>query len=139
VPVVIDDALGYSDPDRLERLGAVLAEAGRDAQVLVLTCVPERYRAVGTAKAVRLEPMATRGGATGPAPTDLPPVGPAADAAQVLACLRQAGRPLGRAEVLAATGLDEARWSATIRHLLDTGQVLQEGVKRRARYRPAEP
>jgi DNA repair exonuclease SbcCD ATPase subunit len=190
VPVLIDDALGYSDPDRLERLGAVLAEAGRDAQVVVLTCVPERYRAVGTARAVRLEPGATRGGAGGPALADCPPAasappdapvadptppmadpaslapaipnrapaappagspdkdvpgerrrrnGVAADSARVLACLRQAGRPLGRSEILAATGLDEARWPATIRHLLDTGQVLQEGARRGARYRPAEP
>ncbi|MHB1975341.1 MAG: ATP-binding protein, partial [Acidimicrobiales bacterium] len=56
VPVVIDDALGYSDHTRLERLGAVLNMAGRQSQVIVLTCVPERYRNVGVATVVRLEP-----------------------------------------------------------------------------------
>lgn len=54
VPVMIDDALGNSDPTRLEGLGAVLTRAGRDAQVIVLTCTPERYRDVGEASVIRL-------------------------------------------------------------------------------------
>lgn len=54
VPVVIDDALGYSDPGRLEALGAALSVAGRDCQVIVLTCEPGRYRGVGGAKVVQL-------------------------------------------------------------------------------------
>jgi len=54
VPVLIDDALGNSDPKRLEGLGAVLSRAGRDAQVIVLTCTPDRYRDVGDATVVRL-------------------------------------------------------------------------------------
>lgn len=54
VPVIIDDALGYSDPERLKRIGAALAVAGRDCQVIVLTCEPGRYRGVGGAKVVAL-------------------------------------------------------------------------------------
>lgn len=57
VPVVIDDALGYSDPERLERMGEVLgATAGPDAdlQVILLTCTPGRYSAVPGARTVRL-------------------------------------------------------------------------------------
>jgi len=54
VPVVLDDALGWSDPARLKALGAVLALAAREAQVIVLTCVPERYRHVGSAHVVQL-------------------------------------------------------------------------------------
>jgi len=54
VPVVIDDALGYSDPGRLEALGAALSVAGRDCQVIVLTCEPGRYRGVGGASVVPL-------------------------------------------------------------------------------------
>jgi chromosome segregation ATPase len=53
VPLVLDDALGYTDPDRLEALGAVLGTA-EGAQVIVLTCVGERYRHVGGATTVRL-------------------------------------------------------------------------------------
>ncbi len=54
VPVIIDDALGYSDPDRLEKLGAALGVAGNDCQVIVLTCEPGRYRGVGGAKVISL-------------------------------------------------------------------------------------
>lgn len=54
VPLLLDDALGYSDPSRLEAMGAVLATAGKDCQVIVMTCMPDRYRHVGSAKIERL-------------------------------------------------------------------------------------
>ena len=43
-PLIFDDALGNSETQRLERLGAVLDTAGRRAQIIVLTCDPDRYR-----------------------------------------------------------------------------------------------
>ena len=43
VPVVLDDALGWSDPGRLEAMGSLLAQAGTSSQVILLTCVPDRY------------------------------------------------------------------------------------------------
>lgn len=46
VPVFIDDALGSTDPVRLTRISTLFGEAGRDGQVFVLTCVPERYNYV---------------------------------------------------------------------------------------------
>ncbi|MEU0498640.1 AAA family ATPase [Mycobacterium sp. NPDC006124] len=46
VPVVIDDALGFSDPDRLARMGEVFDAVGGDGQVIVLTCSPERYAGI---------------------------------------------------------------------------------------------
>lgn len=55
VPVVLDDTLGYTDEDRLERMGAALALAGKTCQVIVLTCVADRYRHVPNA---RLETLA---------------------------------------------------------------------------------
>ena len=54
VPVIIDDALGNSDQQRLEAMGAVLAVAGRQSQIIVLTCQPDRYEHVGGAHIVRL-------------------------------------------------------------------------------------
>jgi hypothetical protein len=54
VPVVIDDALGFTDPDRLIKMGAVFDAVGSDAQVIVLTCSPERYRSVGAAHHIDL-------------------------------------------------------------------------------------
>ncbi len=58
-PVIIDDALGYSDAGRLEGLGAALAEAGKTCQVIVLTCMPERYAGIGSARVVRLDRTGT--------------------------------------------------------------------------------
>jgi uncharacterized protein YhaN len=54
VPVVFDDALGWTDPGRLDRMGAAIALAGRSCQIVVLTCTPGRYRSVGDAAVVRL-------------------------------------------------------------------------------------
>ncbi|MCD2188004.1 AAA family ATPase [Actinomycetospora soli] len=58
VPVLIDDALGHSDPGRLERLAAVFgaAAAGSSHQVVVLTCTPARYRGIGANRTVTLNP-----------------------------------------------------------------------------------
>ena len=54
VPVMIDDALGFSDPERLAKMGSVFDTVGADAQVIVLTCVPDRYRGVSAAHTVEL-------------------------------------------------------------------------------------
>lgn len=53
-PVIFDDALGWSDPHRLERMGAAISMAGRTCQIIVLTCTPGRYGSVGSAEIVRL-------------------------------------------------------------------------------------
>ena len=55
VPLVLDDLLGYTDPGRLQRVGAVLSRAGAEHQIVVLTCVADRYRHVGDATVVHLE------------------------------------------------------------------------------------
>ena len=54
VPVMIDDALGWSDPQRLQDMGAAIAVAGKQCQVVVLTCTPGRYSHVGNAQVVSL-------------------------------------------------------------------------------------
>ena len=54
-PVMIDDALGWSDPQRLRGMGAAITSAGKQCQVIVLTCTPGRYSHVGQAKVVLLE------------------------------------------------------------------------------------
>ena len=54
VPVIIDDALGFSDPDRLARMGAVLNTVGGHGQVIVLTCTPGRYDGVTDAQVIEL-------------------------------------------------------------------------------------
>jgi chromosome segregation ATPase len=54
VPVVIDDALGFTDPDRLTKMGTVFDVIGGDGQVIVLTCSPERYASVPDAHHIEL-------------------------------------------------------------------------------------
>ncbi len=53
--LILDDALEYTDPERLILMGAVLAKAGKECQIIILTCVPERYSNIGEATVVRLE------------------------------------------------------------------------------------
>ncbi|GAB3133347.1 ATP-binding protein [Tsukamurella serpentis] len=42
-PVIFDDALGHSDPARLDAMADALVAAGRNAQVIVFSCVPGRF------------------------------------------------------------------------------------------------
>lgn len=58
VPVVIDDALGFTDSERLTRMGAVFDAVGGDGQVIVLTCSPDRYAGIGDAHRIELTPEA---------------------------------------------------------------------------------
>ena len=53
-PVIFDDALGWSDPARLERMGAAISTAADECQIIILTCVPGRYAAVGKATTVTM-------------------------------------------------------------------------------------
>ncbi|OCB55064.1 hypothetical protein A5677_19125 [Mycobacterium malmoense] len=54
VPVVVDDALGFSDPDRLAKMGEVFDTVGSHGQVIVLTCSPDRYDGVKGAHRIDL-------------------------------------------------------------------------------------
>lgn len=53
-PLILDDTLGYTDPERLHLMGAVLAKAAKECQIIVFTCVPDRYGNVGEAMVVSL-------------------------------------------------------------------------------------
>jgi AAA ATPase domain len=53
-PVILDDALGYTDPERLKLMGAVLSVAAKECQILIFTCVPERYAFIGEATVVAI-------------------------------------------------------------------------------------
>lgn len=48
-PVIIDDALGYSDEQRLRLMNNAIARAGERNQVIVLTCDYERFQYVSGA------------------------------------------------------------------------------------------
>lgn len=55
MPLIMDDALGYTDPERLRLMGAVLAKAAKECQIVIFTCVPDRYGNVGAAAIVSLQ------------------------------------------------------------------------------------
>lgn len=54
--VVLDDVLNATDTGRLARLLVLLEEASDKLQVVILTCHPERYRALDQAKFFNLAP-----------------------------------------------------------------------------------
>ncbi len=54
VPVVVDDALGFTDPNRLAKMGEVFDTVGEHGQVIVLTCSPDRYDGVKGAHRIDL-------------------------------------------------------------------------------------
>lgn len=82
--LLIDDALGNTDPQRLERLGAVIRTAGQHGQIIIFTCYPGRYAHVGGAIRiqVRRDPPRVAGarpsGTPDPAPVPRPDVAPSA-------------------------------------------------------------
>jgi DNA repair exonuclease SbcCD ATPase subunit len=53
-PLILDDALGYTDPERLRSMGVALARAARECQIIIFTCVPDRYTNVGEATFVSM-------------------------------------------------------------------------------------
>ncbi len=54
MPLILDDALGYTDSERLKLMGAVLARAAKECQIVVFTCMPERYANIGNAAIISL-------------------------------------------------------------------------------------
>ncbi len=54
VPVVIDDALGFTDADRLAKMADVFDEVAGDGQVIILTCSPQRYTGIHSAQHIEL-------------------------------------------------------------------------------------
>ncbi|RZU01390.1 DNA repair exonuclease SbcCD ATPase subunit [Kribbella rubisoli] len=55
VPVIFDDALGWSDKARLRDMGALLGRAGDHGQIIILTCMPDRYEYVPKATFLKLD------------------------------------------------------------------------------------
>ncbi|GEB22877.1 AAA family ATPase [Brevibacterium aurantiacum] len=53
-PVVLDDAFGFADAERLNALNVILSTVGQSAQVILLTCQPDRFARLGGAKSVSL-------------------------------------------------------------------------------------
>lgn len=59
-PVIIDDALGYSDEERLRLMNIALSKAGKDMQVIVLTCDEDRFIRIQGMKHLRIQDLLRR-------------------------------------------------------------------------------
>lgn len=57
VPVVVDDMLGATDPERLIRMNSLFGQVGQTSQVLVLTCFPDRFDRVPGATMIPIESL----------------------------------------------------------------------------------
>lgn len=57
VPVVVDDALGATDPERLARMNSLFSQVGKTSQVLVLTCFPQRFDRVAAARTYSMDEL----------------------------------------------------------------------------------
>ena len=55
VPVIIDDALGFTDPQRLLTMAAAFETVGGAGQVIVLTCTAERFAGIQGAHRIELQ------------------------------------------------------------------------------------
>lgn len=56
-PLLLDDVLGFTDPERLHAMGAILRIGGQSCQIVLLTSDPDRYAHVGDVEVVRLPPL----------------------------------------------------------------------------------
>lgn len=141
LPIVLDDVLVNFDPGRARAMAAALARTAEDQQVLLFTCQPSTVEILLEVcpeafvhELERVEgPTASSLEATpGGAPRDA-----AADGAGrlILDCLRAAGAPLAKSEILARTGVEPSVWPRVIAELTSAGIVLRSGERRGATYR----
>jgi len=136
LPLVFDDAFAYADPTRVQALQRMLdLAATRGLQVIVLTCTPSDYIALG-AMDIRLSPLAlTAVGATniivdqdimendGDIPSTVPIEVTEEGTAAFLACLRTLGGNAGNQTLRNTLGWDESSYSAVKEALVSQGII----------------
>lgn len=54
VPIILDDVLGFSDDERAEGMRLALGSVGREHQIIVFTCAPERFEGVAKAQVLSM-------------------------------------------------------------------------------------
>ncbi len=159
LPVVFDDLLVNFDDQRTTAALRALASLGSRTQVVLFThhdgvaaaahdavepgrlavrrldardhgAPPSAHDATIWTASRRVGPLRASGAAAR--------AGTGTDCAEtILDVVRRVGRPVSKAEILAAAEIPEERWTQAIRRLVNAGTLVQEGVKRGARYRAA--
>jgi DNA repair exonuclease SbcCD ATPase subunit len=137
LPVIFDDAFAYSDPERVQTLQRMLyLAASRGLQVIVLTCAPSDYAALG-ATHVTLRVEKSVPGAT-PSPSssdeesddDSEPDSSGAvvpvteeQCERLLSVLRENGGKAGNQTLRQILGWDDATYEAVKDRLVENGQL----------------
>lgn len=144
VPLLLDDLLVNFDEDRATAALRVLAELGSDTQVLLFTHERSLAQLAESAlgdelcSIVRIEPRSQDTQVLEAAPSTSGRVDAAPSTSEyansVLVCLAEAAEPLGKQTILTRTGVPAEQWTATVRHLVDSGAITQTGQKRGAKY-----
>jgi hypothetical protein len=139
LPVVFDDAFAYSDPDRVQTLQRMLdLAATRGLQVIVLTCTPSDYSALG-ARSILIQPARLSGMRTvaqvsalqNTETNDETPGVPVSHTAavsdaqrqQLIEALRNAGGRAGNLTIRQFLGWDETTYEAVRDDLVASGQL----------------
>ena len=129
LPVVFDDAFAYSDPDRVQTLQRMLdLAAARGLQVIVLTCNPSDYAALG-ANEVTLRAVRSPISAPAPGPVDMTTVVVAASHAmrqQMIERLRLLGGTAGNLALRQELGWDEGAYNGIKDDLVGAGDLIAE-------------
>jgi len=149
LPVLFDDVLVNFDDDRGGATLAELAELGKRTQVILFThheSVAAAAREAIPAQNLHLASLEARDHsapwvATGEADVQTPALsarrvsGFGNESVVIVEVLRASTAALSKTEILSRSDIDEGKWSQTIRSLVETGSVIQEGQKRGAKYR----
>lgn len=126
LPVVFDDAFAYSDPDRVDQLQRMLdLAATRGLQIIVLTCNPADYAALGARSVtLRVERIPKRDAAT-VAPSEMGSRREGGDdhEQRFISALEAAGGASGNILLRQTLGWDEATYEAVKDMLVADGRV----------------
>ena len=126
LPVVFDDAFAYSDPDRVNQLQRMLdLAATRGLQIIVLTCNPADYAALGARNiTIRVEGIPNRNAAAAISENSSRHEG-GDDMEQLFtAALEAAGGSSGNIMLRQTLGWDESTYEAIKSDLVAAGKVL---------------
>jgi hypothetical protein len=149
LPVVLDDAFANCDPERVNQIQRMLDLAAiRGLQIIILTCNPSDYAALGAHQILLRQEHATSThpqtlATTNPLESPVEPVEKEATPppvamesatvvtaaatddprAQLLARLRELGGRAGNQSLRAALGWDEATYTAVKDDLVSSGQI----------------
>lgn len=143
LPVVLDDAFSHSDEGRVEGLLQMLDLAAQDGlQVIVLTCRPASYAALGARQVdlprgapgqagVAAAPVAPASDQPGGSPADAgvreaaaPASVAGSDVQALLDALRDEGGSAGNGRLRTRLGWDDARYAAARQAALASGRVV---------------